>query len=83
MYGEPNLKEPIGCSCREKKDTEVHSLESSREVESESISELEQKNEELRESLAGVKHHYAKMLEFAKRNNIKLRPRNIPGIKMP
>ncbi len=40
-------------SCREKKDTEVQVLETSKDVESETISELEQKNEELREKLAG------------------------------
>ncbi len=40
-------------SCREKKDTEVQVLETSKDVESETISDLEQKNEELREKLAG------------------------------
>ncbi len=43
----------ISFSCREKKDTEVQVLETSKDVESETISELEQKNEELREKLAG------------------------------
>jgi hypothetical protein len=70
-------------SCREKKDTEVHVLENSRGEESESIAELEQRIEEQRESLAGFKNHYAKILEFAKKNNIKLKPRNIPGIAKP
>lgn len=53
-------------------------LESSKDLESESISELEQKNEELREKVAGLKNHYAKFLEFAKKNNIDLKPRNVP-----
>ena len=65
-------------SCREKKDTEVQYLESSKDVESESIAELEQRNEELREKVAGLKSHYAKFLEFAKKNNIDLKPRNVP-----
>ena len=68
----------LRCSCREKKDTEVQYLESSKDVESESIQELEQRNEELREKVAGLKNHYAKFLEFAKKNNIDLKPRNIP-----
>ena len=47
-------------------------------MESESIAELEQRNEELREKVAGLKSHYAKFLEFAKKNNIDLKPRNVP-----
>jgi len=39
-------------SCREKKDTEVQILETSKDVESESISELEVKNRELREKVS-------------------------------
>merc|ERR1712088_86770 len=37
-------------------------------------------NEELRETLVKLKNHYAKVLEFAKKNNIELKPRNIPGM---
>ena len=58
-------------------------LESSKDLESESISELEQKNEELREKVAGLKNHYAKFLEFAKKNNIDLKPRNVPISGVP
>ncbi len=69
-------------SCREKKDTEVQILETSKDVESESISELEEKNRELREKIASLKNHYTKVLEFAKKNSIELKPRNVPGVNV-
>ena len=39
-----------------------------------------QRNEELRAKVAGLKAHYAKVLEFAKKNSIDLKPRNVPGV---
>jgi len=66
--------------CREKKDTEVHCLESTKDGEAENLGGIEKENEELRETLVKLKNHYAKVLEFAKKNNIELKPRNIPGM---
>jgi uncharacterized protein (DUF3084 family) len=54
-------------------------LESSRDNESESIAELEQRNEELREKVAGLKRHYAKYLEFAKNNHIDIQLGGVPA----
>ena len=62
-------------SCREKKDTEVQVLESSKDVETDTVSELAQKNEDLREKISTLKNRYTKVLEFAKKNNISLKPR--------
>jgi len=66
--------------CREKKDTEVQCLESTKDGEAENLGGIEKENEELRETLVKLKNHYAKVLEFAKKNNIELKPRNIPGM---
>ena len=66
------------CSCREKKDTEVQTLETTKEQETDALVILEKENEELREKLAGLKANYAKVLEFAKKNNIELKQRNVP-----
>ena len=99
-------------SCREKKDTEVQCLETTKDGEAENLGGIEKENEELRETLVKLKNHYAKVcisnevyitnntmsnlglenssimffflflkvLEFAKKNNIELKPRNIPGM---
>jgi len=64
--------------CREKKDTEVQSLEVTKDGEADYLQNLEQENEDLRETLAKLKNHYSKVLEFAKKNNIQLKPRNVP-----
>lgn len=64
--------------CREKKDTEVQTLELTKDSETDSLENLEKDNEELREKLSRLKSHYAKVLEFAKKNNIELKPRNVP-----
>lgn len=66
--------------CREKKDVEVHNLEGTKDVESGDIGSLEAENERLREGLNKIKRHYATMLEFAKKNDIQLRRRNVPGV---
>merc|ERR1719412_3560313 len=66
--------------CREKKDTEVQCLETTKDGEAENLGGIEKENEELRETLVKLKNHYAKVLEFAKKNNIELKPRNIPGM---
>ena len=66
------------CSCREKKDTEVQTLEVSKDAETESIDNLEKENDELREKLSKLKNHYVKLFDFAKKNNIELKPRNVP-----
>jgi len=63
-----------------KKDTEVQCLESTKDGEAENLGGIEKENEELRETLVKLKNHYAKVLEFAKKNNIELKPRNIPGM---
>jgi len=66
--------------CREKKDCEVQSLEVTKDGEAENLGGIEKENEELRATLVKLKNHYAKVLEFAKKNNIELKPRNIPGM---
>lgn len=64
--------------CREKKDSEVQTLEESKETETDSIANLESENEELRDKLQKLKSHYMKLYDFAKKNNIELKPRNVP-----
>jgi len=66
--------------CREKKDVEVHNLEGTKDIESGDIGALEAENERLRDGLNKIKRHYATMLEFAKKNDIQLRRRNVPGV---
>ncbi len=66
------------CSCREKKDTEVHTLEKDKDVEQTELSDLEKENEALRNKLSSLKNHYLKVVEFARKNNIQLKPRNVP-----
>ena len=48
-------------SCREKKDSEVHCLESTKDGEAENLGGIEKENEELRETLVKLKNHYAKV----------------------
>ena len=48
-------------SCREKKDTEVQCLESTKDGEAENLGGIEKENEELRETLVKLKNHYAKV----------------------
>ena len=70
---------PIFCySCREKKDGEVQSLEDVKDEEKEKIDVLEKENDELRNKLSKLKSHYYKLFEFAKKNNIELKQRNVP-----
>jgi len=64
--------------CREKKDTEVQTLEVAKDSETDAIDNLEKENDELREKLTKLKNHYVKLFEFAKKNNIELKPRNVP-----
>ena len=59
---------------------EVHNLEGTKDIESSDIGTLEAENERLREGLSKIKRHYATMLEFAKKNDIQLRRRNVPGV---
>ena len=65
-------------SCREKKDTEVQTLEVAKEHEAEEIDDLEKQNDDLRDKLAKLKTQYLKLFDFAKKNNIKFKARNIP-----
>ena len=65
-------------SCQEKKDSEVHTLESSKDLEVDTIDSLEKENDELRDKLSKLKSHYVKLFEFAKKNSIELKPRNVP-----
>merc|ERR1712062_552810 len=44
--------------CREKKDSEVQTLEESKETETDPIASLESENEELRDKLQKLKSHY-------------------------
>merc|ERR1711997_120311 len=64
--------------CREKKDSEVHTLEASKDNEVDCIGPLEKENDELRDKLSKLKSHYVKLFEFAKKNGIELKPRNVP-----
>jgi len=64
--------------CREKKDTEVQSLEEAKDNETDTIDSLEKENDELRDKLSKLKSHYLKLFDFAKKNNIELKPRNVP-----
>jgi len=64
--------------CREKKDSEVHTLESTKDNEVDTIDSLEKENDELRDKLSKLKSHYVKLFEFAKKNSIELKPRNVP-----
>ena len=64
--------------CREKKDSEVHTLESSKDLEDDTIDSLEKGNDELRDKVSKLKSHYSKLFEFAKKNSIELKPRNVP-----
>ena len=64
--------------CREKKDSEVHTLESSKDLEDDTIDSLEKDNDELRDKVFKLKSHYSKLFEFAKKNSIELKPRNVP-----
>ena len=45
---------------------------------SSNIFNLEKENDELREKLSKLKNHYVKLFDFAKKNNIELKPRNVP-----
>ena len=49
------------CSCREKKDSEVQTLEVTKDGEADHLGTLEKENEELRETLVKLKNHYAKV----------------------
>ena len=51
-------------SCREKKDTEVQCLETTKDGEAENLGGIEKENEELRETLVKLKNHYAKVCIF-------------------
>ena len=64
--------------CREKKDSEVHTLESSKDLEDDTIDSLEKGNDELRDKVSKLKSHYGKLFEFAQKNSIELKPRNVP-----
>ncbi|TRY75087.1 hypothetical protein TCAL_10802 [Tigriopus californicus] len=64
--------------CREKKDVEVHHLEGSKESEETELSMLENDNKTLRNQVKELKQEYARSLEFARKNNIELKPRNVP-----
>ncbi len=53
-------------------------MEKDKDVEEISLNNLEKENEELRQKLDGLKKHYLKVVEFACKNNIKLKQRNVP-----
>ena len=60
-------------------------MEVTKDGEADTLQNLEQENEDLREALSRLKTHYAKVLEFAKKNNIQLKQRNVPmdGVYSP
>lgn len=68
----------ICSSCREKKDSEVQTLEVAKDNEVDVIDTLEKENDELRDKLNKLKSHYFKLCDFAKKNSIELKPRNVP-----
>ena len=49
-----------------------------KENETDTIDSLEKENDDLRDKLSKLKSHYLKLYEFAKKNNIELKPRNVP-----
>lgn len=65
-------------SCREKKESEVQDLEGTKDTEYNDFSHIQEENEQLRESVEKLKRNYAKVVEFAKKNNIPLKRRNVP-----
>jgi len=75
-----NANDNFKYSCREKKDHEVVSLESAKEVETKSIASLEERNQNLRQKLHNLKMHYSKFIEFARKNDIQLQERNIQAV---
>lgn len=64
--------------CREKKDTEVHTLEEDKDGETNTIQSIEQENEGLRDHINEMKTRYKIFQKYAREKNIKLKPRNIP-----
>lgn len=56
----------------------MQTLEKAKDGESETIDSLEKENDDLREKLSKLKSHYMKLFDFAKKNNIELKPRNVP-----
>ena len=48
----------------EKKDSEVYTLELSKDLEVDTVDSLEKENYELRDKLSKLKSHYVKHLEF-------------------
>lgn len=65
-------------SCREKKDAEVTQLEDSKGVEASVLKAIEDENEMLREKVKNLKAFYLKAVDFAEKNKIKLKERNVP-----
>ena len=53
-------------------------MESSKDLEVDTIDSLIKENDELRDKLSKLKSHYVKLFEFAKKNSIELKPRNVP-----
>lgn len=64
--------------CREKKDVEVHQLEGDKTGEEAEVQAIHEENEQLRASLDQLKKRYAEFVDYAKKNNIPLRQRNVP-----
>merc|ERR1719167_1696414 len=64
--------------CREKKDTEVHTLEEDKDGETIGIQSIEQENEGLRDHINEMKTKFRIYQKYARENNIKLKQRNIP-----
>jgi hypothetical protein len=59
---------------------EVHNLEGTKESESTTLTSMQAENEKLREGLYNIKGHYNKLIEFAAKNHIELKRRNVPGV---
>ena len=53
-------------------------MEDTKDHETDTIDSLEKENDELRDKLSKLKSHYLKLFDFAKKNSIELKPRNVP-----
>ena len=65
-------------SCREKKDVEVHTLEGTKDHETNDWQKFTKENDQLRQEIENMKNRYLKIVNFAKKNNLKLKDRNVP-----
>ncbi len=77
-YAKVRCYDPSLCSCREKKDTEVQHLEGSKDAETHALRPIVEENERLRREINEMKEKYRRMKEFAEKNDLQIRERNVP-----